>query len=196
MIDKMKIKELREKTGSKLQDCANALASCDNDVGKAITWLRICNALGVVDKGARAATEGIIKVYQHANGKIGVMIEINCETDFATKSDVFQSFAKDMSLQIAAMNPTYISKNSVAEYEIMRESDILRDKAIYENKPQKLLDRIVEGGIKKWLTDNCLLEQPFVKENSKTCGDLLNEVSTKLGEKIVIRRFERWELNG
>ena len=189
-----KIKELREKVGSGMMDCKKALIESGGDMEKAIAWLREKGIASAAKKSSRIAAEGIVDSYIHANGRIGVLIEVNIETDFAAKNTEFREFVKDLCLQIAAMSPRWISKDDVPADEIAKESEILRNKAINDGKPEKIVDRIVEGSISKFFADNCLLEQAFVKDDSITCGSRLTTLIAKIGEKISIRRFVRYEM--
>ncbi len=188
------IKTLREKTGAGMMDCKKALIEASCDIEKSIAWLREKGIASAAKKSGRIAAEGIVEAYIHANGRIGVLVEVNIETDFAAKNDMFKSFVKDVAMQIAAMNPRWVSADQVPQEEIDKETDILRNKALNEGKPEKVLDRIVEGGIKKFYEENCLLNQAFVKEDSKTMDSLLKEMIAMIGENISIRRFVRYEM--
>ncbi|MBP7401082.1 MAG: translation elongation factor Ts [Clostridia bacterium] len=189
-----KIKELREKVGSGMMDCKKALTECGGDMEKAIAWLREKGIATAAKKSSRIAAEGIVDAYIHAGGRIGVLIEVNIETDFAANNAEFREFVKDLCLQIAAMNPRWIAKEDVPADEIAKEREILRNKAINDGKPEKIVDRIVEGSIAKFYSENCLLEQAFVKDDSMTCGAKLTTLIAKIGEKISVRRFTRYEM--
>ena len=188
------IKTLREKTGAGMMDCKKALQEASCDIEKAIAWLREKGIASAAKKSGRIAAEGIVEAYIHANGRIGVLVEVNIETDFAARNDLFKAFVKDVAMQIAAMNPKWVSQDQVPQEEIDKETAILRNKALNEGKPEKVLDRIVEGGIKKFYEENCLLNQPYVKDDSKTMDSLLKEMISMIGENISIRRFVRFEM--
>lgn len=191
-IDMIKI--LREKTGAGMMDCKKALVESSCDLEKAVVWLREKGIASAAKKSGRIAAEGIVESYIHANGKIGVLVEVNIETDFAAKNDMFKTFVKDVAMQIAAMNPKWISQDQVPAEEIEKETDIIRNKALNEGKPEKILDRIVEGSIKKFYDENCLLHQTFVKDDSKTMDSYLKEMIATIGENVSIRRFARFEM--
>jgi len=188
------IKTLREKTGAGMMDCKKALVESSCDIEKSVAWLREKGIASAEKKSGRIAAEGIVDSYIHANGRIGVLVEVNIETDFAAKNDLFKGFVKDIAMQIAAMNPRWVSKAEVPQEEIDKESAILRNKALNDGKPEKILDRIVEGGLKKFYDENCLLCQSFVKDDSKTIEALLKEMIAMIGENISIRRFARFEM--
>lgn len=188
------IKTLREKTGSGMMDCKKALAEANGDIEKAVAWLREKGIASAAKKSGRIAAEGIVDSYIHANGRIGVLVEVNIETDFAAKNEMFKNFVKDVAMQIAAMNPKWISADQVPVEEVEKESEIIRNKALNEGKPEKILDRIVEGSIKKFYDENCLLNQSFVKDDSKTMDSYLKEMIATIGENISIRRFARFEM--
>ena len=188
------IKDLRERTGSGMADCKKALVECDADIDKAIEFLRKKGLAKAAKKAGRIATEGTIASYIHGGGRIGVLIEVNCETDFVARSDDFQSFAKEICLQIAAMKPEVVSTEDVSAALIDKERTIRRATALEGGKAEKIVDRIVDGQISKWMKEICLLEQVWVKDDKKTIGDLQQELIAKLGENIKIRRFVRFEL--
>ena len=188
------IKDLRERTGSGMADCKKALVECDADIDKAIEFLRKKGLAKAAKKAGRIATEGTIASYIHGGGRIGVLIEVNCETDFVGRSDDFQSFAKEICLQIAAMKPEVVSTEDVSAALIDKERTIRRATALEGGKAEKIVDRIVDGQISKWMKEICLLEQVWVKDDKKTIGDLQQELIAQLGENIKIRRFVRFEL--
>jgi len=188
------IKILREKTGAGMMDCKKALTETNGDVEKAVAWLREKGIASAAKKSGRIAAEGIVDSYIHANGKIGVLLEVNIETDFAAKNDKFKEFVKEVAMQIAAMNPKWISPEEVPLEEIEKEKEIIRNKAINDGKPEKIIDKIVDGSIKKFYDENCLLNQSFVKDDSKTMDSLLKEMIATIGENISIRRFTRYEM--
>ena len=188
------VKELREKTGAGMMDCKRALAETGGDFQKALDYLRQKGLATAAKRAGRVASEGRIGSYIHAGGKIGVMVEVNCETDFVAKTDDFQAFAKDIAMHIAASNPSYIRREEVTVELLEREKEIYRAQARDAKKPEKVIDKIVEGKLEKFYGETCLLEQPFVKDPDLTIQDLLNGLIGKLGEKIEIRRFTRYQV--
>jgi elongation factor Ts len=188
------IKDLRERTGSGIADCKKALVECDADVEKAIEYLRKKGLAKAAKKASRIATEGTIASYIHGGGRIGVLLEVNCETDFVGRSDDFQGFAKEVCLQIAAMSPQYVSADDVPADLLEKERAIRREPVIQSGKPANIVDRIIDGQISKWIKEICLLEQIWVKDDKKTIGDLQQELVAKLGENIRVRRFVRFEV--
>lgn len=188
------IKALRAKSGAGMMDCKKALTENSGDVDKAMAWLREKGIASAAKKSGRVAAEGIVDSYIHANGRIGVLVEVNIETDFAAKNEKFKTFVKDIAMQIAAMDPKWISEDLVPEDEIENEKQILRNKALNDGKPEKIVEKIVEGGLKKFYNQNCLLNQAFVKDDSKTIETILREMITTIGENISIRRFTRYEM--
>ena len=187
------IKELRERTSAGINDCKKALAETNGDLDKAADFLREKGLAAAAKKAGRIASEGVVESYIHAGGRIGVLVEVNCETDFVAKNEVFRSFVKDVAMHIAAVNPLYISKEDVPAEDIERERAVLRAQALNEGKPEKIVDKMVEGRISKFYENYCLLEQPFVKEGDKKVIDILNGLVATIGEKITIRRFVRYE---
>jgi elongation factor Ts len=188
------IKDLREKSGAGMMDCKKALTETAGDVEKSVAWLREKGMASAAKKSSRIAAEGIVESYIHAGGRIGVLVEVNIETDFAAKGEEFKSFVKDVAMQIAAMNPKWITKEEVPAEELEKERVIVRNQALNEGKPEKVVDRIVDGRMSKFFSDNCLLEQSFVKDDSVTIDALLKSKIAKIGEKISIRRFARFEM--
>jgi elongation factor Ts len=188
------VKELREMTGSGIMDCKRALIECEGNTDKAVAWLREKGIASAAKKSGRIAAEGIVDSYIHAGGRIGVLVEVNIETDFAAKNEKFRSFVHDIGMQIAAANPKWVSREEVPESEIAKEKEIIRNKALNDGKPEKILDKIVEGSIAKFFKDNCLLEQEYVKDDSKTIEILLKEMIAAIGENVSIRRFTRYEM--
>ncbi len=192
------IKELRELTGAGLMDCKKALKEVDGDIEKATELMRKKGLAKAAKKAGRAATEGAVVSYIHSNNRVGVLLEVNCETDFVAKTDGFQQFCSDVAMQIAAMAPEAVSREQMDQASVEKEREILRDKALADGKPEKIVDRIVDGQINKFYSERVLLEQVFVKnepENSKrTVEQLQKEMIAKLGENIQIRRFTRYEL--
>jgi elongation factor Ts len=187
------IKELRERTGAGIADCKKMLIEADGDIDKAIDLLREKGLAQAAKKSGRIAAEGIVDSYIHMNGKIGVLVEVNCETDFVAKTDQFKTLVHDIALQIAAANPLYLSKAEVPQDAIDHETEVLRAHALEDGTPEKIIDRMVEGRIEKYYKDNCLLEQQFVKDPDKTISNLLTEATVAIGEKIAVRRFVRYE---
>jgi elongation factor Ts len=191
-IDAKAVKALREKTGAGMMDCKRALQESGGDEEKAIVILREKGLAAASRRAGREASEGIIDSYIHLGGKIGVLVEVNCETDFVARNDEFREFVRNICLQVAASNPLYVSKDDVPPSEVDREREILRGQALREGKPEKVIDRIVEGRIGKYYQENCLLEQPYVREPEQTVSDLLSDLIARIGENIVIRRFTRF----
>ncbi len=186
------ITKLREQTGAGMLDCKNALTECNGDMAKAADWLREKGIAKAAKKASRIAAEGAVFLYNHMNGKIGVMLELNCETDFVAKNEDFQQLGHDLCLHIAANAPKYVSREEVESTELEKEREILKAQVINEGKPAQMADKIVDGKINKFYKDVCLLEQDFVKDPSKTVEALVNESIAKIGEKISIRRFARF----
>lgn len=187
------IKELRERTSAGINDCKKALTETNGDLDKAADFLREKGLAAAAKKAGRIASEGVVESYIHAGGRIGVLVEVNCETDFVAKNEVFRSFVKDVAMHIAAVNPLYISKEDVPAEDIERERAVLRAQALNEGKPEKIVDKMVEGRIAKFYENYCLLEQPFVKDGDKKVIDILNGLVATIGEKITVRRFVRYE---
>ncbi len=188
------VKELRERTGAGMLDCKKALDETNGDVSKAIEFLREKGLAAAANKAGRTATEGTVESYIHAGGKIGVLVEINCETDFVGKTDQFKEFARDIAMQIAAANPRYVRREEVPQEEGEKEKEILKAQALNEGKPEKIVEKMVEGRISKYYEEFCLMEQSFIKDPDKTISMMLNEKISKIGENITIRRFVRFEL--
>ncbi len=187
------VKELREKTGAGMMDCKKALQESDGNVDKAIEILREKGLAKAAKKSGRIAAEGIVEAYIHG-GRIGVLVEVNSETDFVAKNDEFKQFVKDIAMQIAASNPQYIKREEIAAEVIEKEKEILRIQALNEGKPEKIVDKMVDGRIEKYFKEVCLLEQPFIKDPDISIQELLNEKIAKIGENISIRRFVRFEV--
>lgn len=188
------VKELREKTGAGMMDCKKALSEAGGNFEKAVDYLRQKGLSIAAKRAGKIASEGSIGSYIHAGGKIGVMVEVNCETDFVAKTDDFRAFAKDMAMHIAASSPLYIRRESVPPEEVEREREIYRAQAREAGKPEKIVERIVDGQIEKFYGEVCLLEQPFIKDTGLAVQALLNGLISKLGEKIEIRRFVRFQV--
>jgi len=188
------IKEIREATGAGFMDCRNALEQADGDFDKAVNFLREKGLAKAAKRAGREASEGMIELYSHGDGRVGVMLEINSETDFVARSDDFREFAHELALQIAAMSPQYVSEEDIPAEVLEHETEIARKQALEEGKPENIVDRIAEGRLKKFKDDACLLRQPYIRDDSITIEKLLHEKILSLGENIVIRRFDRWEV--
>lgn len=188
------VKELRDRTGAGMMDCKKALAETGGDLEKAVTYLREKGLAAAAKKAGRIAAEGLIESYIHGVGKIGVLVEVNCETDFVAKTDEFKSLARDIAMQIAAAKPEYVRREEVPAEALNKEREILRAQALNEGKPEKIVDKMVTGRIEKYYKEICLLEQPFIKDTNLTVQQLLTEKIAKIGENISVRRFVRYEL--
>ncbi len=190
------IMKLKEATGAGVLDCKKALDEVNGDYEKAVALLREKGKAKALKKGNsdRIAAEGVVGSYIHMGGKIGVLVEINCETDFAQKSDQFNQLVKDVAMHIAAANPKYVNSSEVPASVLNQEKEILKKQAMEEGKPAAIAEKMMEGRIKKYYQDFCLMDQPFVKDNSKTIADVVNETIAFVGEKITIRRFVRYEM--
>lgn len=188
------IVKLRKRTNAGMMDCKNALTETNGDLDKATEWLREKGIAKAAKKADRIAAEGLVYSYIHMGGKIGVLVEINCETDFVSRSDNFVALCKDVALHIAASKPLYVTTAEVPSDVLEHEKEILKAQALNEGKPANIVDRMIEGRIKKFYEEVCLLEQPFVKDPSKKISDIVNEAILTIGEKISIRRFTRYEM--
>jgi len=193
-ISAQQVKELREKTGAGMMDCKKALEASGGDTEKAMAWLREKGLAKAQKRAGKTTAEGWIGSYIHSNGKIGVMVEIKCETDFVAKSERFQELAKDIAMQIAATNPLCLTPEDIPQDILAKEKEIYLNQAKEEGKPEHIAEKIVEGRLKKYYKEVCLLEQPFIKDDSKTIADLINETVAVLGENIQIGRFVRLAL--
>ncbi|MBC5647087.1 translation elongation factor Ts [Christensenella tenuis] len=194
MVSASDVKTLRERSGAGMMDCKKALQEANGDMEKASELLREKGLAAAVKKAGRIAAEGIVGSYIHMGGKIGVLLEVNCETDFVAKTDAFQAFVKDVAMHIAASNPLYISEEEIEPAVLEKEKEILTAQALNEGKPANVVEKMVEGRIKKFKKEICLLDQPFVKDPDKTVQDLVNDQVATIGEKISIRRFTRYEM--
>lgn len=188
------VKELRERTGAGMMDCKKALSATDGDLEKAIDFLREKGLAAAAKKAGRVAAEGLVEAYIHGGGRIGVLVEINCETDFVAKTDAFKELVKDIAMHIAATNPSYLKREEVPTAELEHEQAVLAEQARNEGKPEKIIEKMVAGRIEKYYKEVCLMEQPFVKDPDKTISDLITESIAKIGENISIRRFTRYQL--
>ena len=194
MVTASMVKELRERTGAGMMDCKRALQDTNGDIDKAIELLRERGLAAAAKKSGRIAAEGLVDSYIHFGGKIGVLVEVNCETDFVAKTDDFKSFVRDIAMHIAAANPQYLSRDDVPQAVVDKEREILRVQTLNEGKPEKIADKIVDGRISKFFKEVCLLEQAYVRDPDKTVQDVVMENIAKFGENINIRRFVRYEM--
>jgi elongation factor Ts len=190
------VQKLRASTGVGLMDCKKALQETDGNMDKAVDYLREKGIAKAAKKADRVASQGIVDAYIHMNGKIGVLLEVNCETDFVARGDAFRTLVHDIALQIAASKPSYIDKDEVPKEEIEKEKSILKAQALNEPnpKPEKIIEKMIEGRVEKYYKEVCLLEQPYVKDPAKTIRQLINESIMVIGEKISVRRFVRFEM--
>lgn len=194
MITASMVKELRTRTGVGMMDCKKALTDANGDMEKAVDILREKGLSKAAKKAGRIAAEGIVGSYIHGNGRIGVLVEVNCETDFVAQTEGFHALVKDIAMQIAAANPLYVSREEVPADVISHEKEVYRQEALNEGKPEKIVDRMVEGRVEKYFKEVCLLDQPFIKDGDKTINDVVLEATVKMGEKVSIRRFTRYQL--
>ena len=188
------VKELREKTGAGIMDCKQALTECEGDLEKAVDFLRKKGLATAKKRAGRATHEGVVQSYIHMGGKIGVLVEVNCETDFVAKTDNFLEFAKNMAMQIAATNPVGISAEDVPAEIVEREKAIYKAQALETGKPENVVEKIAEGKLQKFFKDNCLINQQYIKDPSLSIQDVLNDTVGKTGEKITIKRFARFQI--
>jgi len=188
------VRELREKTGAGMMDCKKALSEHGGDLDKAVVYLREKGLAAAAKKAARVASEGAVGSYIHAGGKIGVLIEVNCETDFVARTPQFQTLVKDLAMQVAAANPRVVRREEVTAEVIEAERNIYRAQAASTGKPAPVIEKIVDGKVEKFYADVCLLEQPFVKDPQRTVGQLVTDAIAQLGENVVVRRFARFQL--
>ncbi len=188
------IVKLRKRTNCGMMDCKKALEACNGDIDKATEWLREKGMAKAAKKADRIAAEGLVSSYIHMGGKIGVLLEVNCETDFASKSEKFVQLCKDIAMHIAAVNPTYVRREEVAAEAVEHEKEVLKAQALNEGKPANIVERMIEGRLKKFYEEVCLMEQPFVKNPDQTITDLINDAVLTIGEKITVRRFVRYEM--
>ena len=188
------VKELRERTGAGMMDCKKALTETDGDIDKAIEFLREKGLAAAAKKAGRVAAEGLVYSYIHGGGRIGVLVEVNCETDFVAKTEQFQTLVKDVAMHIAAANPSYLTRDEVPTTELDHEKEVLSEQARNEGKPEKIIEKMVAGRIEKYYKEVCLLDQPFVKDPDKTISQLVTESIAKIGENISVRRFARYQL--
>ena len=194
MITASLVKELREKTGAGMMDCKRALVETDGDLEKAVDYLREKGLSKAAKKADRVTAEGLVASYIHGNGRIGVLVEVNCETDFVARSEDFQQLVKDVAMQIAATNPRYLTREDVPQEAIDHEREVLRQQALNEGKPEAIVDKMTEGRLEKFYRENVLLEQEFVKDTHKSVQQMITEMIAKIGENISVRRFTRYQL--
>jgi elongation factor Ts len=193
-ISATQVKDLREKTGAAMMDCKRALEQTAGNEEKAIVILREKGLAVAAKREGKTASEGRVEAYIHAGGKIGVLLELNCETDFVARNEDFAALARELAMQVAAGNPTYLERSQVPEEVIEREKEIYRTKALNEGKPEQALDRIVAGQVEKFFETSCLMEQPYIREPKQKVQDIINERIGRIGEKIVVRRFTRYRV--
>jgi elongation factor Ts len=188
------VKQLREKTGAGMMDCKKALAQTHGDLDKAVDYLRQKGLAAAAKKASRIATDGAVGAYVHPGGKIGVLVELNCETDFVARTAEFQNLLKDIAMQIAAANPRYIRSEEVPSEALEKEREIYRRQALETGKPEKVIEKIVDGKVDRFYSEVCLLEQGFIKNPDRKVADIITEAVARLGENIQIRRFSRYQL--
>lgn len=188
------VKELRERTGAGVVDCQKALAENEGNLEKAITFLREKGLAAAAKRSGRAAAQGTIGSYIHGGGKIGVLVEVNCETDFVARTDEFQRLVKDIAMQVAAANPRFVRRDEISEAEREKERAIYRVQTEQSGKPAAVIDRIVDGKLEKFFSETCLLEQPFIRDPSKTVEQLVKEAVARTGENVIVRRFSRFQI--
>ena len=193
-VSAAQVRELRERTGAGMLDCKKALADAQGDMEKAIQLLREKGLATAQKKAGRVASQGLVGSYIHAGGKIGVLIEVNCETDFVARTTEFQELVRDLAMQVAAANPRWVRREEVPADVIESERSIYRTQAASSGKPPQVVEKIVEGKLEKFFADTCLLEQPFIKDPDRTVGQLVTEAISRIGENIVVRRFARFQL--
>ncbi|HHY99156.1 MAG TPA: translation elongation factor Ts [Firmicutes bacterium] len=188
------IKELRERTGAGVMDCKKALGETGGDIEKAVTYLREKGLAKAAKRAGRVAAEGIVESYIHLGGKIGVLVEVNCETDFVARTDDFRNLARELALQIAASRPLFVSRDEVPQAMLEDERKVYRAQALAEGKPERIVDKIVDGRLEKFFQDVCLLEQPYIRDPNVVIKDLIAQVNAKVGENVTVRRFARFEV--
>ncbi len=193
-ISASQVKELRDATGAGMMDCKRALQERKGNFDEAVKYLREKGMAKAAKRASKVASEGAVASYIHMGGKLGVLVEVNCETDFVARGEAFQTFVKDVCLQICSANPLYVSKEDVPQAAYEEEKEVYVKQALATGKPQNICEKIADGKMQKWYSEACLLEQPFVKDDKKTIKDLIGELTAKCGEKIVVRRFIRYQL--
>jgi elongation factor Ts len=193
-LDMEAVKDLRARTGAGVLDCKKALAECGGDLEKAVDWLREKGLAKAAKKVGRTASQGLVFSYIHTNGKIGVLLELNCETDFVARTDEFQALGHELCMQIAAATPLYVTPEEVPPADLEREKEIYKAQALQEGKPAHVVEKVAEGRVKKYYEDNCLMEQSYIRDGDKRIKDLVMDVIAKLGENVVVRRFVRFSI--
>jgi elongation factor Ts len=193
-VSAAQVRELREQTAAGIMDCKKALAENDGDLAKAGDYLRTKGLAAAAKRSSRAASEGVVSSYIHAGGRIGVLIEVNCETDFVARTDEFQGLVKDLAMQAAAANPRYVRREEVPAELLEREQKVFEAQAAESGKPAQVIPKIVAGKLEKFFSEICLLEQPFVKDPQQTVGRLVTDAVARIGENVVVRRFARFQL--
>lgn len=188
------VKQLRERTNAGLMDCKNALKESEGDIEKAVEHLRVKGLAKAQKKASRTTTEGVVFSYIHPGNRIGVLVEVSCETDFVARTEEFHEFARDIAMQVAATSPMVIERDDLPVDVLEKERQVFRTQALEQKKPEKVVEKIVEGRLEKFYTESCLLDQPFIKDDEKTVRGLLNELIAKLGENIKIARFARFQI--
>ncbi len=188
------VKKLRDKTGVGMMDCKKALEACGGDFDKAVEYLRKKGIEVANKRSGRQASQGMVSSYIHLGGKVGVLVEVNCESDFVAKSEHFTTFVKDVAMHIAAASPDWVSREDVPQAVLDKEKEILKEQALKSGKPEKVIEKIIEGRLTKFYAEHCLLDQPFVKDTDNTIKQLLDELMAKTGEKCLVRRFTRYQL--
>jgi elongation factor Ts len=194
MITAQSVKELRERTGAGMMDCKKALTATEGDLDQAVDFLREKGLAAAAKKASRIAAEGVVQAYIHGGGRIGVLLELNCETDFVAKTDDFKALAKDIAMQVAANNPLFVSRDQVPDELVEHEKEVLKVQALNEGKPEKIVEKMIVGRIDKFYKEICLMEQPFIKDPDQTVTELINGTISKIGENVSIRRFARFQL--
>ncbi len=193
-VEAGRVKELREKTGAGIMDCKRALQASGSDLEAAVKWLREKGLASAAKKAGRVTSEGQVVSYIHPGGRVGVLLELNCETDFVARTDEFQALARELAMQVAAGNPRWVRREDVPADVVAAEREVLTRQAAQEGKPERIVANIVEGRLKKFFQENCLIDQPFIKDDSKTVEQLIREAIARLGENLVLRRFARFGL--
>jgi elongation factor Ts len=188
------VKELRERTGAGMMNCKKALEEAGGNLDQAVTLLKEQGMAVATKRATKEASQGLIEAYIHAGGKVGVLVELNCETDFVAKTDEFKALAREIGMQVAAMSPEVVSREDLPAERVQEEERIFRQRSVEEGKPERAIDGIVKGRVEKFYSQVCLLDQPYVRDDKRTVLDLLNEVTGKLGERIVVRRFSRFAI--
>lgn len=194
MITAADVKELRDRTGAGMMDCKKALQESNGELELAVEYLRKKGLATAAKRAGKATNQGLVHSYIHGGGRIGVLIEVNCETDFVAKTEDFNEMVHNLAMQVAASRPEYISREDVPEGVLSKEKEILREQALNEGKPEKIVDKIIAGRLEKFYQEKCLLEQPYIKDMDQSIQDLINGTIAKLGEKVVVRRFARYEV--